>query len=379
MSSAKRRFKEAEGLENSNPREAGRLYWEGVKDCYDALEDCNDNGAEQRIKKDINTYTRRARVLENVERNSYKEGGKNEDDVRKYFQLTEPETTYDDVVGMDDLKEKLDDAIVLPLVHPELFKEYFPYPGETTTGIMLYGPPGCGKTYIAKSIAGEASRRTGEKVSFVDVNIDEVLSAWVGSSEKNLKAAFQTAAENEPCVLFLDEIDAIARNRGTGADHADRLVNQFLKCFEVLEGKKVLILGATNNPWAVDGASLREGRFGDTVYVSSPDYETRREMFRYYLSKRPYQRNIEFDELAKRTDGFSPADIKKVCRDASMKAIKRRIRTDNGHKIEHKDLTDIIDETKPSIEDWKRKIKKSMKDGDISAEGYDELAELLDQ
>ena len=375
MKNATLKFTEAENLENDSPRAASKKYWEGVTECYEALEDCTDLAASSRIKSYIDTYTKRAKVLENVERNGYKEGGgpKDEDDIKKRFQLTEPATNFDDVVGMYGLKEKLDDAIVLPLTYPELFKEYV---GETASGILLYGPPGCGKTYIAKSIAGEASKRTGKKVSFVNARIDDILSSWVGSSEKNMKAAFQTAAENEPCVLFLDEIDAIARTRGSGADHSDRLVNQFLTCFELIEGKKVLVLGATNNPWAVDAAALREGRFGDTIYVEPPDYEARKELFKHYLKKKPHASGINLAELAEKTDGFSPSDIKKACKDAGKRALKRKLKKENG-EIVYADLLEIVSSTKPSIEDWKRKIKHRMEDGSLSMDGYEEMAKLL--
>ena len=211
------------------------------------------------------------------------------------------------------------EAIEWPIKQPEAFVAMGIRPPK---GIFLYGPPGCGKTLLAKAVAGES------EANFISIKGPEILSKWVGESEKAMREIFRKARQAAPTVIFFDEIDAIAPRRGgeEGTRVSERLVNQLLTELDGLEElSQVVVIGATNRPDMVDPGLLRPGRFDKIILVNAPDLKARRKIFEIHTSKMPLDKDINLDELAKITEDYSGADIEAICREAAMTALRRDI------------------------------------------------------
>jgi len=252
--------------------------------------------------------------------------------------------TLADVGGLADVKERLELAFLAPMRNPELRRMYRK---NMRGGLLLYGPPGCGKGFIARALAGEIG------ASFVDVSINEVLDIYVGSSERNLHGVFVTARENAPTVLFFDELDALGMKRSQLSGNAMRTtVNQLL---HELDGDApnddVFVLGATNHPWDVDPALTRPGRFDRSVLVLPPDLPARETIFRTHLRDRPIA-GIDLRKLAAQTEDFSGADIAHVCESASERVMAEAVKTGDLRMIEMRDLEAAVREVRPSTRSW---------------------------
>jgi len=227
-----------------------------------------------------------------------------------------PEVHWSDIGGLEDVKQQLREAVEWPLKHPEYFEEMGIDPPK---GILLYGPPGCGKTLLAKAVATES------EANFIAVKGPEVLSKWVGESERAIREIFRKARQAAPCIIFFDEIDAIVPMRGTRFDSGvtDRIVNQLLTELDgIVLLKGVVVLAATNRPDILDPALLRPGRFDRVIYVPPPDYEARLEIFKVHTRRMPLDEDVSLEELAKETEGYTGADIAAVCREAAMTALR---------------------------------------------------------
>jgi len=223
--------------------------------------------------------------------------------ARSTADVERPTTSFGDVGGMDGVKEEIRMKILYPLQNRELFKTYGKKLGG---GVLLYGPPGCGKTLLSRATAGEI------KSTFIAVGLHEVLDMWIGSSEKNLHQLFETARQNAPCVLFFDEVDALAADRRDFRQSAGRtIINQFLAEMDgnVSTNEGVLVLGATNAPWHIDPAFLRPGRFDRILFVPPPDEEARASIITVMAREKPVA-ELDVRRLAKKIDGFTGADIK---------------------------------------------------------------------
>lgn len=252
---------------------------------------------------------------------------------------------FSDVGGMEQVKEDIRMKIIHPLKNPELFAAYGKKPGG---GVLLYGPPGCGKTLLARATAGEI------KAAFFSVGLHHVLDMYIGESEQKLHKIFELARKSAPAVLFFDEIDALAADRRDMRQSAGRgLINQFL---EELDGSRtsnegVLILGATNAPWHVDGAFLRPGRFDRMVFVPPPDVAAREEIARIHARGKPL---VDFDPaaLAKKTEGFSGADLMAVFELATEAAITEAMRKGAVVPVSGRMLMAASKEAKPSTRKW---------------------------
>jgi len=228
-----------------------------------------------------------------------------------------PEVKWEDIGGLDKIKQELREAVELPIEHPEYFEEMGIEPPK---GVLLYGPPGCGKTLLAKAVATES------EANFISVKGPEILSKWVGESEKAVRKIFRKARQAAPCVVFFDEIDAIAPARGYrygDSGVTDRIVNQLLTEMDGLVLLKgVVILAATNRPDILDPALLRPGRFDRILYVPAPDEKARYEIFKVHTRRMPLSEDVDLHELARITEGYTGADIAAVCREAAMTALR---------------------------------------------------------
>ncbi|MEW5996933.1 MAG: CDC48 family AAA ATPase [Candidatus Micrarchaeota archaeon] len=236
--------------------------------------------------------------------------------LREVF-VEKPNVRWDDIGGLDRLKQELREAVELPLKRPEVFEKMGIRPLK---GILLFGAPGTGKTLLAKAVATEG------EANFIAINGPEVLSKWVGESEKTLRELFRKAKQAAPCILFIDEIDGLAPVRGVGAGEgtmvSERLVDTLLTEMDGLKSmKKVIVLGATNRPDILDKALMRAGRFDRVIEIPVPDEKTRLEIFRVHTKKMPLKA-VDLPGLAKVTEGYTGADIENICREAGMFAIR---------------------------------------------------------
>jgi len=212
----------------------------------------------------------------------------------------------------------------------------------------MYGPPGCGKTYLARATAGEI------RASFLSVGINDVLNMWLGNSEKNLHQLFEQARRNRPCVLFFDEVDALAASRADMRTSAGRhLINQFLSELDgvTANNEGVLILAATNAPWHVDPAFRRPGRFDRILFVPPPDAPARSSILRIMLKGKPLE-DVDYDSLAKKSDGFSGADLKGLVDVAIEKKLQQAIKEGVPKPLTTKDLLAAAAIVKPSTREW---------------------------
>jgi transitional endoplasmic reticulum ATPase len=256
-----------------------------------------------------------------------------------------PAILFKDVGGMDALKEEIRLKIIHPLAHPELYKAYGKPIGG---GILMYGPPGCGKTHLARATAGEIS------AAFVAVGINDVLDMWIGSSEKNLHEVFARARRNRPCVLFFDEVDALAASRSDMKHGAGRhVINQFLSELDGVQSSNdgLLVLAATNAPWHLDAAFRRPGRFDRILFVPPPDPIARAQILRVLLKGKPVA-DIDYDHVAKKTDAFSGADLKALIDQAIEAKLREAMREGIPKPITTKDLVAAIAGVRPSTREW---------------------------
>ena len=261
------------------------------------------------------------------------------------YDVESPQLSFADVGGMERVKEEVRMKIILPLRQPELFKAYGKKIGG---GILLYGPPGCGKTYLARATAGEVN------AAFLAVGISDVLDMWIGQSEKNLHALFEQARTNRPCVLFFDEVDALGANRADLLKSGGRqIINQFLSELDgvAASNEGVLILAATNAPWHLDPAFRRPGRFDRILFVPPPDLPARAAILRLQLKGKPVD-SIDYDTIAKKAEGYSGADLKAIVDVAVESKLREAMKSGTIHPLTSGDLLDAIKHHKPTVRDW---------------------------
>jgi SpoVK/Ycf46/Vps4 family AAA+-type ATPase len=279
--------------------------------------------------------------------------------------------TLADVGGLASVKKRLDLSFLTPLRNPELSREF----GKSLRGgLLLWGPPGCGKTFIARALAGELG------ASFYEIGLSDVLDMWIGSSERNLRAIFDTARRNRPCVLFFDEIDALGQKRSNlrGGGSAMRgVVNQMLSELDgaSTENDGLFVLGASNHPWDIDSALLRPGRFDRTVLVLPPDVEGREAILRLHLRGRPAEK-LDLAKIARATDGMSGADLALVCEQATETAMEESMASGRVVPITQRQLQEAAKSVRPSIGEWMETAKNYAMYGN-EAGAYDELAAYL--
>ncbi|CDP16951.1 unnamed protein product [Coffea canephora] len=293
-----------------------------------------------------------------------------------------PNVSWDDIGGLDNVKRELQETVQYPVEHPEKFEKFGMSPSK---GVLFYGPPGCGKTLLAKGIANEC------QANFISVKGPELLTMWFGESEANVREIFDKARQSAPCVLFFDELDSIATQRGShigdAGGAADRVLNQLLTEMDGMTAKKtVFIIGATNRPDIIDPALLRPGRLDQLIYIPLPDEASRLQIFKACLRKSPVSKDASLSALARHTHGFSGADITEICQRACKYAIreniekdleKERKKRDNPEAMEEDD-TDEVSEIKPAhFEESMKFARRSVSDADIRK--YQSFAQTLQQ
>ncbi|MDE1857328.1 MAG: AAA family ATPase [Candidatus Micrarchaeota archaeon] len=270
---------------------------------------------------------------------------------------------FDQVVGLDKVKNYLQENVVLAIQKPDLFKKYGKKLG---VGLLLYGPPGTGKTHVVNAIAGESG------ANVIIARINQIIDMYTGNTEKNLHAVFEQARKNTPCIIFFDELDALGVKRGGGGGGGDggessamRLaVNQLLVEMNGVEANPegIFVIGATNQPWDIDPALKRSGRFGDSTYVPPPKYKDRKGLFEFYTRNKP-RANLNFDRLARATMGFSPADIERVCDKAAMRPLLHEHTTKKSRKLTMHDMMATLkdkDFSGSSLDEWYSMVKKDV-------------------
>ena len=260
-------------------------------------------------------------------------------------EIERPRVTFAELGGMEKMKEEIRMKIILPAQHPEMFAAYGKKAGG---GVLLYGPPGCGKTHLARATAGEI------RSAFMAVGISDVLDMWIGQSEKNLHALFEQARSHRPCVLFFDEVDALGANRTDMLKSGGRhLINQFLNELDGMQASNegVLILAATNAPWHLDPAFRRPGRFDRILFVAPPDQAARAEILRILLKGKPAA-DVDAEAVAKKTDSYSGADLRAVVELAVEEKLRAAMKSGKLAPLTTRDLLDAAKKHRPTTRDW---------------------------
>ncbi len=321
---ASRIAKEAVRLDKNNKWQQASQHYLKAADVLIKLSKVTDNSTLKNIcLKTAEQYIRRAKELRRTatvniktdelfnEKDSEKEITQN---VSNTILVEKPSVRWSDVADLKEAKQALREAVILPMLRPDLFT------GSRTPwkGILLFGPPGCGKTFISKAVASEA------KAMFFSADAASLVSKWLGESEKTIKTLFKTARENAPSIIFIDEIDAIASTRDNEEVGGERrLKTQMLIEMDGIKENKagqIMVLGATNRPWDLDPAFRR--RFEKRIYIPLPDREARREVFKYHLKGVELDEDVDFDELAEKSEGYTSSDIALICRESIMNPIR---------------------------------------------------------
>ena len=314
--------------------------------------------------------------------------GKNSPSALRETVVETPNVDWTDIGGLENVKQELQELVQYPVEHPE---KYLKFGMQPSRGVLFYGPPGCGKTLLAKAIAHEC------QANFISIKGPELLTMWFGESEANVRDVFDKARAAAPCVLFFDELDSIAKARGGSVGDAggaaDRVINQILTEMDGMGSKKnVFIIGATNRPDIIDSAILRPGRLDQLIYIPLPDEASRLQIFKANLRKTPVSNDVDLDFLSKNTVGFSGADLTEICQRACKLAIReciereiadekaRQLRQSKGEELmeDDEEKVDPVPEiTRHHFEEAMKFARRSVTDTDIRK--YEMFAQTLQQ
>jgi transitional endoplasmic reticulum ATPase len=267
-----------------------------------------------------------------------------------------PNVHWDEVGGLEEVKQALKEAVEWPLKNPERFTRLGIQPPK---GILLHGPPGCGKTLLARAVATES------EANFISIRGPEIFSKWVGESEKAIRETFRKARMAAPSIIFFDEFDALVPARGGSGDNrvSERVISQLLTEIDGLMSlQNIVVIAATNRPDMIDPAILRPGRFDRRVYIPPPDNEARLRILEIKTKEMPLEK-VKIEDLAKKMQGFSGADIDSVCREAAINALRRDVDTQKvtGADFE-KVMADIVPSITPEMEKWYQDTNKRIRE-----------------
>ncbi|AAG20864.1 MULTISPECIES: CDC48 family AAA ATPase [Halobacterium] len=327
--------------------------------------------ALRRIRPDLDLDEEEipADILDSIEvtENDFKEAlrGIEPSALREVF-VEVPDVTWDHVGGLDDAKERLQETVQWPLEHADAYEQVALEPAK---GVLLYGPPGTGKTLLAKAVANEANS------NFISIKGPELFNKYVGESERGVREVFSKARENAPTVVFFDEIDAIASERGQGVGDSnvgERVVSQLLTELDGLEElEDIVVIATTNRPDLIDDALLRPGRLDRHVAVDEPDEAARREIFEIHTEDKPLAEDVDVDELVERTDGYVGADIEAVCREAATVAVREYVRATASAESAN------VDEIELSIEHFEQALEEVDSNAGSETQAFEKPAEAV--
>lgn len=335
----------AEAIKGRNPSQAARLYLDAAKASLEqagldpAQESAHVNAAAEFFLK-AEALTRR---------------GEAPDEFLEGLQVRSPRFTFDDVGGLDAVKEAIRLCVIAPLQHPSLYAYFNRTAGG---GILMYGPPGCGKSFLAEAAAGEAG------VPFLHIKASDLKSRWVGETEQRIAELFKFARERQPCILFFDEFENLGSERTDLPHYARSFVSQLLSDMDGIGTKdqQILLLAATNEPWGIDGALRREGRFGTTVFVPPPDKAARVQIMSGLLAGVPLEGPVDVETLADATVGLTGADLKGLVTAAKDRAIAASLARGGRRPLRLADLSLSLRERHSTATPWLRKARKLLRE-----------------
>ena len=280
-------------------------------------------------------------VINNKKHLSTPNKNENNNDEKLWQSVEIPNVSFDDVIGLEKAKEEVRIAMIYPINYPDKYKIYHK---ESGGGVLLYGPPGTGKTMLAKAIAHEVGAK------FYLVRSSDIVSKWVGDSEKNIASLFNQVRQDDRAIIFIDEMDTLFASRGQDI-HNDRRVNEFLQQIDgfVSKNPNLLILGSTNKPWDVDSAAMRSGRFSTKIYIPLPNYDDRLKIIKKYTKDIPLDYDVNLNEIARLTNYFSGADLFNLCDRAKQRPLVESFKSNNIINIKQEDFLREINYLKNTI------------------------------
>lgn len=313
--------------------EKRKLYLEASEICVRAARDSEPENKKMCLDRAKEYYLKSQNAVANF------------DSIKKSA-IKKPKLRFSDVAGLDRVKEEITMKIIEPLKHPDVFRHFGKKAGG---GILMYGPPGCGKSLIAEATAGEAD------VAFYLAKASDLRSKYVGETEQNIAKLFEDARKDKAAIIFFDEFEALGSDRHRTSFNMKGAVSQLLAEMDGVGNKdqNILVIAATNEPWNIDSALLREGRFGTMIYIPPPDAITRLQMLHLHMEKRPKD-EIDFNGITLATDNFSGADIKALCERATDIPLKEYFRTRKKRNITNEDFYDALINMKPTLGTWYR-------------------------
>ncbi|OKY77360.1 MAG: ATPase of the AAA+ class CDC48 family [Candidatus Methanohalarchaeum thermophilum] len=347
------------GLNASNDKISKERYLKASKKLLKASKESNGQIKETRLKNakkliqkaEALSTDSESRKKQDKNKEDKSKGEKNkqkaeENDLEEEVVLKEElGITFDKIGGLSDVKEEIKSKILYPYLYPEKAEKYGIHGGG---GLLLYGPPGTGKTMLAKATATEID------AEFYSIDPDNIMSRWVGNSEEKVTELFKNARQHDRAVIFIDEVDSLLpKRRSTNSSVMKRVVPKLLGEMEGIENEKddLLFLGATNEPWSIDQAALRPGRFDKKILVPPPDLESRRKIFKLNLDVEAITEDIDYKKIAEITEGYSGADIEHICYEAKKRTWLKSIKKDEEAKIDTNTILEIIKKTSSSISD----------------------------
>lgn len=280
---------------------------------------------------------------EKVTKKNDGDNAKNEEDedVKKWQTAKVPNIKFSDVAGLEDVKKAITIRMINPIKYPDKYKMYGK---KTGGGVLLYGPPGTGKTMISKAIANEVGAK------FYAVKGSDIVSKWVGDSEKNINSLFEEANKQDRAIIFIDEMDSLIGKRGVDT-HNDKRVNEFLQQIDGFAGRNpnLLLLGATNRPWDIDSAAMRSGRFSQKIYLPLPDAPARKFMIEKNMKGVPVAPDFDIDKIVAETEMYSGADLDELCDRAKDEPLLKAIATDSIILVTNQDFDNVLEKMPPSV------------------------------